>query len=145
LEAAENQRLTLNAEDIVVETGGMKGRRKEITRDELHEVLKKGLGVSQIFSEYGMTELMSQAYFQPESGRFLPAPWMKILVRDPLAPTQLLDFGQAGGLQVIDLGNLHSCAFLATGDVGKVWKDGSFEVMGRFDAAEVRGCNLLVQ
>ena len=111
----------------------------------MHEVLKKGLGVSQIFSEYGMTELMSQAYFQPESGRFLPAPWMKILVRDPLAPTQLLDFGQAGGLQVIDLGNLHSCAFLATGDVGKVWKDGSFEVMGRFDAAEVRGCNLLVQ
>ena len=145
LEAAENQLLPLDAHDIVVETGGMKGRRKEITREELHEILKKGLGVSKVFSEYGMTELMSQAYFQPETGWFVPAPWMKILVRDPLAPTQLLDVGQAGGLQVIDLGNLHSCAFLATGDVGKVWEDGSFEVMGRFDAAEVRGCNLLVQ
>lgn len=145
LEAAEKNLLRLEPHDIVIETGGMKGRRKEITREELHEILKKGLGVSQVFSEYGMTELMSQAYFQPETGRFVPAPWMKILVRDPLAPTQLLDFGQAGGLQVIDLGNLHSCSFLATGDLGKVWPDGGFVVDGRFDAADVRGCNLLVQ
>lgn len=145
LEAVEKNLLKLEPHDIVIETGGMKGRRKEITREELHEILKKGLGVSQVFSEYGMTELMSQAYFQPETGRFVPAPWMKILVRDPLAPTQLLDFGQAGGLQVIDLGNLHSCSFLATGDLGKVWPDGGFVVDGRFDAADVRGCNLLVQ
>jgi phenylacetate-coenzyme A ligase PaaK-like adenylate-forming protein len=145
LEAAEKKRIQLRPNDLVVETGGMKGRRNEITRSELHETLKNGLGVDRVYSEYGMTELMSQAYFQPESGTFTPAPWMKILVRDPLAPRQLLNVGQTGGLQVIDLGNLHSCSFLATGDLGKVWADGSFEVLGRFDAAEVRGCNLLVQ
>jgi hypothetical protein len=145
LEAAEKNLLSLEPHDIVIETGGMKGRRKEITRDELHQILKVGLGVGQIFSEYGMTELMSQAYFQPETERFVPAPWMKVLVRDPLAPTQMLGFGETGGLQIIDLGNLHSCSFLATGDLGKVWPDGSFVVEGRFDAADVRGCNLLVQ
>jgi phenylacetate-coenzyme A ligase PaaK-like adenylate-forming protein len=144
LSLVEQCSLTLEPQDIIIETGGMKGRRKEITREELHEILKKGFGVSEIYSEYGMTELMSQGYFQPKINRFTPAPWMKVLTRDPFAPTQLLPIGQTGALQIIDLGNLHSCSFLASGDVGTVYEDGSFEVKGRIDQAEMRGCNLMV-
>ncbi len=128
---------------IVMETGGMKGRRKELIRSELHQHLKKGFGVDSIHSEYGMTELLSQAYSKGE-GHFLSPPWMKILIRDPEDPKTLLSHGQSGGINVIDLANIYSCAFIATQDLGKAHADGSFEVLGRFDHADVRGCNLMV-
>lgn len=128
---------------IVMDTGGMKGRRKELVREELHQILKKGLGVSQIHSEYGMTELFSQAYSQGD-GVFTTPPWMKVLARDPEDPFTLLPATKTGGLSVIDLANKNSCPFIATQDLGKVFNDGSFTVAGRFDNSDIRGCNLMV-
>ena len=128
---------------IVMETGGMKGKRKELVREELHELLKKGFGVNRIHSEYGMTELLSQAYSSGE-GRFFCPPWMKVTIRDTEDPLSLLPYGKSGGINVIDLANLNSCSFIATQDLGKIYEDGSFEVLGRFDHSDIRGCNLMV-
>jgi len=129
---------------IVMETGGMKGKRKEMVREELHEVLKAGFGVNAIHSEYGMTELLSQAYSYGE-GIFNCPSWMKIVLRDTNDPLSLIQNQQTGGINVIDLANINSCSFIATQDLGRVYTDGSFEVLGRFDHADIRGCNLLVQ
>lgn len=128
---------------IIMETGGMKGRRKEIIREELHGILCKGFGVHSIHSEYGMTELLSQAYSLGD-GIFECPDWMRILVRDPEDALSYVDYGKTGGINVIDLANLNSCAFIATQDLGKKYHDGSFEVLGRFDHSDIRGCNLMV-
>ncbi len=130
---------------IVMETGGMKGRRKELTRNELHSILKEKFNVKSIHSEYGMTELLSQAYSKSD-GIFYCPPWMKVLIRDPLDPFKIYDEQKiAGGINIIDLANLHSCSFISTSDLGKGREDGGFEVLGRFDNSDVRGCNLLVE
>lgn len=128
---------------IVMETGGMKGRKEEITREELHKILKNGLGVNQVHSEYGMTELLSQAYSKGNS-KFETPNWMKILIRDTEDPLSLLEKGKTGGVNVIDLANVNSCSFIATEDLGKIQEDNSFEILGRFDNSDVRGCNLMV-
>jgi phenylacetate-coenzyme A ligase PaaK-like adenylate-forming protein len=144
LDLAENYSLDLS-EAIVMETGGMKGRRKELTRQELHSILKSGFNVSSIHSEYGMTELLSQAYSK-DNGIFYSPPWMKLLIRDPLDPLSVYsESGRTGGINVIDLANLNSCSFIATGDLGKLYDDGGFEVLGRFDNSDIRGCNLLAE
>lgn len=127
---------------IVMETGGMKGRRKEIIRQELHRLLQTGFGVSMIHSEYGMTELLSQAYSKG-NGIFECPPWMKILTRDTEDALTLLQPNKTGGINVIDLANLNSCSFIATQDLGKVNNNGQFEVIGRFDNSDIRGCNLM--
>jgi hypothetical protein len=130
---------------IIMETGGMKGRRKELTRSELHNILKRKLKVNNIHSEYGMTELMSQAYSSGD-GIFYSPPWMKIVIRDPQDPLCLYDQpGKTGGINIIDLANLNSCSFISTGDLGKLHDDGGFEVLGRFDNSDIRGCNLLAE
>lgn len=129
---------------IVMETGGMKGKRKEMVREELHEILCAGFGVADIHSEYGMTELLSQGYSYGK-GIFNCPPWMKILLRDTSDPLSLLKTKQSGGINVIDLANFNSCSFIATQDLGKLHNNGSFEILGRFDNADIRGCNLLVQ
>jgi phenylacetate-coenzyme A ligase PaaK-like adenylate-forming protein len=126
----------------VMETGGMKGRRKEMIREELHDRLKIGFGIANVHSEYGMTELLSQAYSKG-NGIFQGPPWMKVLIRDTEDPMSLQPLGKTGGLNVIDLANIDSCSFIATQDLGKVHHNGSFEVLGRFDHADVRGCNLM--
>ena len=127
---------------LVMETGGMKGRRKEMIKEELHEILKNGFGVEKIHSEYGMTELLSQAYSKGD-GIFSCPPWMKVLTRDPEdAKTYITK--KTGGINVVDLANIYSCSFIATQDLGKVNNDGSFEIMGRFDTSDIRGCNLMV-
>jgi len=128
---------------IIMETGGMKGRRKEMIREELHDILCKGFGVSKIHSEYGMTELLSQAYSKGD-GIFNCPPWMRIQTRDTNDPATLVGYGKTGGINIIDLANINSCSFLATQDLGKVYEDGSFEVLGRFDNSDIRGCNLLI-
>ena len=128
---------------IVMETGGMKGKRKELIRTELHEILKQGFGVNTIHSEYGMTELLSQAYSKGNS-LFKSPPWMQILSRDTEDALTIQHHGKTGGINIIDLANINSCAFIATQDLGKVYKDGSFEVLGRFDNSDIRGCNLMV-
>jgi phenylacetate-coenzyme A ligase PaaK-like adenylate-forming protein len=128
---------------IVMETGGMKGRRKELVRDELHHILKQGFGVSQIHSEYGMTELLSQAYSMG-NGRFKCPNWMRILTRDPEDALTLQGYQKTGGINVIDLANMNSCSFIATQDLGRVYEDHSFEIIGRFDSSDIRGCNLIV-
>jgi len=128
---------------IIMETGGMKGRRKEMIREELHEILSKGFGVSAIHSEYGMTELLSQAY-SLGNGIFECPSWMQIMVRDTEDALSYVDYGKTGGINVIDLANVNSCAFIATQDLGKRYADGSFEVLGRFDHSDIRGCNLMV-
>jgi phenylacetate-coenzyme A ligase PaaK-like adenylate-forming protein len=142
LDFAEKYQLNF-PELIVMETGGMKGRRKEMIREELHETLCKGFGVKSIHSEYGMTELLSQAYSKGD-GIFNCPPWMKILIRDTNDPMSNLSGSQTGGINVIDLANINSCSFIATQDLGKLHADGSFEVLGRFDNSDIRGCNLLV-
>ena len=142
LDVAEQYNLNLK-NTIVMETGGMKGRRKELIREELHQELQKGFGVTEIHSEYGMTELLSQAYSKG-NGIFNTPPWMKILTRDPEDPLTLQAIGKTGGINVIDLANVNSCAFIATQDLGKVHQDNSFEIIGRFDNSDIRGCNLLV-
>ena len=129
---------------IVMETGGMKGRRKEITRRELHAILKKGLNISDVHSEYGMTELLSQAYSKGNEIFHCP-PWMKILVRDTQDPLSVItEPGITGGINIIDLANINSCSFIATQDLGKLHEEGGFEVLGRFDNSDIRGCNLLI-
>jgi phenylacetate-coenzyme A ligase PaaK-like adenylate-forming protein len=128
---------------IVMETGGMKGRRKEMIREELHDILCKGFGISAIHSEYGMTELLSQAYSKG-NGIFNCPPWMRIITRDTNDPMSIVTDSKAGGINVIDLANINSCSFIATQDLGKVNQNGEFEVLGRFDNADIRGCNLLV-
>jgi len=128
---------------MIMETGGMKGRRRELIRDELHEKLCKGFGVGAIHSEYGMTELFSQAY-SSGNGIFSTPPWMKILIRDTHDPLSPATDGKTGGINVIDLANFHSCSFIATQDLGRRHPDGSFEVLGRFDDSDLRGCNLMI-
>jgi phenylacetate-coenzyme A ligase PaaK-like adenylate-forming protein len=130
------------AEAIVIETGGMKGRRQELSKAELHAVLKEKLNLSFVYSEYGMTELLSQAYSMQE-GVFNCPPWMKVLIRDVYDPLQLLEEGKKGGVNIIDLANLYSCSFIATQDMGRVLKDG-FVLEGRIEMADLRGCNLLI-
>ncbi|MDP2188833.1 MAG: acyl transferase [Sphingobacteriaceae bacterium] len=142
LDLAEKRMLKLAAEDVVMETGGMKGRRKELIREELHSLLCSGLGVTRIHSEYGMTELLSQAYSQGQ-GLYKEAPWMKVLVRDTNDPFRYLEAGRTGGLNIIDLANIDSCAFIQTQDLGRKSNENTFEVLGRFDHSDVRGCNLL--
>lgn len=141
LDLVESHRFSLK-NTIVMETGGMKGRRKELIREELHEILKKGFGVKTIHSEYGMTELLSQAYSK-DDGIFACPPWMQVHTRD-VRDAMTLTPGQSGGINVIDLANYNSCSFLATQDLGKTYLDGTFEVLGRFDNSDVRGCNLLL-
>lgn len=130
-------------EMIVMETGGMKGRRKEMIRQEVHNQLIKAFGVDKIHSEYGMTELLSQAYSRGD-GLFSCPPWMQISIREMNDPLTLAKPGDSGGINIIDLANVHSCAFIAVQDIGRTQADGSFEVLGRFDQAQIRGCNLLV-
>ncbi len=140
LDFAEKSNISLSS-TIVMETGGMKGRRKELVRDELHQILKSRLGLKEVHSEYGMTELLSQAYAIGNE-RFSCPPWMRVSARDVNDPLSLEK--HKGGLNIIDLANIHSCAFVATQDLGKVYPDGSFEVLGRFDNSHTRGCNLMV-
>lgn len=128
---------------LIMETGGMKGRRREMIRSELHSILARRLGVSKIHSEYGMTELLSQAY-SLGYGKFRTPPWMKVLIRDTDDPFTLAAAGKTGGINVIDLANLNSCCFIETQDLGRWHPNGEFEVMGRFDNSDIRGCNLLV-
>ena len=128
---------------IVMETGGMKGKRKEMVRKELHEKLKLGFGVKKIHSEYGMTELLSQAYSKGD-GVFKTPSWMKVFIRD-INDAQNLDFNKkSGAINIIDLANYNSCSFIATDDMGKLVNDDEFEVIGRIDNSDVRGCNLLI-
>ena len=127
---------------VVMETGGMKGKRKEIIREELHSILGKGFGVKKIHSEYGMTELLSQAY-SSGSGIFKCPPWMKILIRNTEDALTLEAYGKTGGINVIDLANINSCSFIATQDLGKTFTDNTFEILGRFDHSDIRGCNLM--
>lgn len=129
---------------IIMETGGMKGRREELIREELHSILSKAFNVSEIHSEYGMTELLSQAYSKG-NGLFSTPPWMRVLIRDSHDPlSHTFENGASGGISVIDLANLWSCSFIATSDLGRMYDNGMFEVLGRFDNADIRGCNLLV-
>ena len=127
---------------IIMETGGMKGRRKEMIRQELHAILQQSFSLSAIHSEYGMTELLSQAYSKGEGIYHCP-PWMKILLRDDEDPLRVITSG-SGVVNVIDLANIHSCSFIASDDAGKVYSDGSFEILGRVDGSDMRGCSLLV-
>jgi hypothetical protein len=126
-----------------METGGMKGKRKEMIREELHQQLCYGFGVSRIHSEYGMTELLSQAYSLGE-GVFECPNWMHILIRDTEDALTYIETSKTGGINVIDLANYNSCAFIATQDLGKKYPNNSFEVLGRFDNSDIRGCNLMV-
>ena len=128
---------------IVMETGGMKGQRKEMVKSELHEKLKIGFGVSKIHSEYGMTELLSQAYSKGE-GIFESPPWMKVIIRD-INDAQNLNFNKtSGAINIIDLANINSCSFIATDDMGRYIDNSKFEVVGRIDNSDIRGCNLLI-
>lgn len=142
LDLIEQEQFQLN-NTIIMETGGMKGRRKEIVRHELHKILSAGFGVDHIHSEYGMTELLSQGYSKG-NGVFECPPWMKILSRDTEDALTVLNKPRTGGINVIDLANFNSCSFIATQDLGKVYNDGSFEILGRFDHSDIRGCNLMV-
>ena len=128
---------------IIMETGGMKGKRKEMIREELHQQLCNGFGVKSIHSEYGMTELLSQAYSLGE-GIFECPSWMQISIRDTEDALSYVREGKTGGINVIDLANINSCSFIATQDLGKKYSNGSFEVLGRFDHSDIRGCNLMV-
>jgi len=142
LDFAEN--FSFSAPNLMVfETGGMKGRRTEIVKEELHQILRNSFGVKDIHSEYGMCELMSQAYSKGEN-RFATPPWMKILLRDEKDPLHCSASLITGAINIIDFANVHSCAFIATDDLGKQTGNGMFEILGRLDAAQIRGCNLLV-
>lgn len=127
----------------IMETGGMKGRKTEITREELHQKLTSAFKVNTIHSEYGMTELLSQAYSKGK-GIYFPPPWMKIIIKDPHDPFESLTTGKSGRINIIDLANRDSCCFIATSDLGKVYENGSFEVLGRMDNSDLRGCNLML-
>ncbi len=128
---------------VVMETGGMKGQRRELPRSELHNILCQRMGVETIHSEYGMTELLSQGY-SLGNGVFSTPPWMKVMIRDTNDPFAYTTTQQTGGINIIDLANIYSCAFLELKDLGKVYSNGNFEVLGRFDSSDIRGCNLLV-
>ncbi len=140
LDFAETHPIALK-HTVVMETGGMKGRRKELTRPELHSILQKNFHVNTIHSEYGMTEILSQAYSKGD-GKFICPPWMKVLLRDEEDPLSVKNYGK-GILNIIDLANIYSCSFIATDDAGIVYEDGSFEVIGRVDNSDIRGCSLL--
>jgi len=142
LDLIEKQNFQLK-NTIIMETGGMKGRRKEMIREELHDLLCKGFGVDAIHSEYGMTELLSQAYSLGH-GVFECPNWMQILIRDTEDALSYIENGKTGGINVIDLANINSCSFIATQDLGKKKPNNSFEVLGRFDNSDIRGCNLMV-
>jgi phenylacetate-coenzyme A ligase PaaK-like adenylate-forming protein len=128
----------------VIETGGMKGRRKEMVREELHACIKENWHLVHLHSEYGMTELLSQAYLGDEQ-TFICPPWMQIRIRDTSDPFHIVERNQTGGINIIDLANVDSCSFIATQDLGKILNDERFEVLGRFDHSDIRGCNLLLQ
>lgn len=142
LDLIEKQNFDLK-NTIIMETGGMKGQRKEMIREELHEILCNGFGVKSIHSEYGMTELLSQAY-SLGNGIFECPNWMSVLIRDTEDALSYVDHGKTGGINVIDLANINSCSFIATQDLGKKYPNNSFEVLGRFDNSDIRGCNLMV-
>jgi len=142
LDFAKNHQLP-ESDLVVMETGGMKGRKKEMIRSELHEILCQSFGVKKIHSEYGMTELLSQAYSKGD-GRFECPPWMRVFVRDQGDPLSNNLIGKRGRLCVIDLANVFSCSFIETEDLGIVYEDGSFEVLGRLDFSDMRGCNVMV-
>lgn len=142
LDLIENQKFNLK-NTVVMETGGMKGRRKELIREELHKRLCLGFGTDKIHSEYGMTELLGQAYSKG-NGIFECPPWMQVFIRDTEDPLTLLPNEKSGGINIIDLANVNSCSFIATQDLGKRYNNGTFEVIGRFDNADIRGCNLLL-
>ena len=142
LDLAEQFPQKLNS-TIIIETGGTKGKRKEYLKEELHKILKNSFILSKIHSEYGMTELLSQSYSKG-NGIFKSPPWKKIFIRDVNDPLSFVEKGKTGGINVIDLANLYSCPFIATQDLGKLYEDGSFSVLGRFDNSDVRGCNLLI-
>ncbi len=142
LDLAEHFSLALD-HTIVMETGGMKGRREEITREAMHSLLESRWGISQVHSEYSMTELLSQAYSKGK-GLFRCPSWMKIMVRDIYDPFSYLPPGVNGAINIIDLANIYSCSFIESRDLGKLLPDGSFKVSGRLDNSDIRGCNLLV-
>ena len=142
LDLIEKQKFQLK-NTIIMETGGMKGKRKEMIREELHEQLCAGFGVTAIHSEYGMTELLSQAYSLGD-GIFECPSWIQILLRDTEDALSYVGTGKTGGINVIDLANINSCSFIATQDLGKKYANNSFEVLGRFDNSDIRGCNLMV-
>ena len=142
LDLIQNRKFRLK-NTIVMETGGMKGKRKELIRSELHEILADGFGLMNIHSEYGMTELLSQAY-SSGGGVFETPPWMKIFIRDTEDPFHILDHGRTGGINIVDLANINSCSFIATQDLGRKIDDNKFEILGRFDHSDIRGCNLMV-
>jgi phenylacetate-coenzyme A ligase PaaK-like adenylate-forming protein len=141
LDLAEKHPMKLR-HTILAETGGMKGRREEITREELHEILTNAFGVETVWSEYGMTELLSQAW-SAGKGLYRTPPWMQVIIRDPYDPFKRLEDGKTGGIDIIDLANRCSCSFIQTQDLGRRHPDGTFEVVGRFDNSELRGCNML--
>ena len=143
LNLAEKYKPDLSGQ-IVMETGGMKGRGEEIIREELHEVLNKAFNTKMIHSEFGMTELLSQAYSKGD-GIFHTPPWMKVQIRDGYDPLSYIEKGQSGGINIIDLANYNSCSFIETKDLGRLLPNGGFEVLGRFDSSDVRGCNLIVE
>jgi len=129
---------------IIMETGGTKGKRKELLKEELHKILKSAFNLRSIHSEYGMTELLSQSYSKGNN-IFKTPPWKKILIRDINDPLSILGDNKTGGINIIDLANIYSCPFISTQDLGKIYGDGTFSVLGRFDNSDVRGCNLLIQ
>jgi hypothetical protein len=141
LDLAEQHPMALK-NTTIIETGGMKGRREELTRKQLHEILTEAFSLPVIWSEYGMTELLSQAW-STGHGLFRTPPGMQVLIRDPYDPFRRMPPDKTGGIDVIDTANRHSCSFIQTQDLGRVHPDGTFEVLGRFDGSEVRGCNLL--
>jgi hypothetical protein len=142
LDFAEAQPISLPPDSLVIETGGMKGRREELTRTALHARLKQGLGIERVHSEYGMTELMSQAY-TTENGRFRPASTLRVWISDVHHDRIVMPAGRTGRLHLVDLANVHSCGFIATDDLGRWHEDGTFEVLGRIDQVELRGCSLM--
>ena len=129
---------------LIIETGGTKGKRKEMLKEELHQNLKAAFSLDVIHSEYGMSELLSQSYSNGE-GIFKSPPWKKVLIRDTNDPLSIIGDNKTGGINVIDLANIYSCPFIATQDLGKTFEDGTFTVLGRFDNSDLRGCNLLLQ
>jgi hypothetical protein len=129
---------------IIMETGGMKGNRPEMLKTQMHQIIGSAFDVDKVHSEYGMTELLSQAYSKG-NGQFNTPPWMKIQIRDIYDPLTTLPSGKTGGVNIIDLANIHSCSFIQTDDLGRINEDGSFEILGRLSASDVRGCNLLIQ
>lgn len=142
LDFAEKFQMDLS-DGIVMETGGMKGRRKELIREELHQQLKSSFNLSTVHSEYGMTELLTQAYSKGEGTYYCP-PWMKILIRETNDYKKYLPTQKSGCINIIDFANLYSCPFISTQDIGKLFIDGGFQVLGRMDQADLRGCNLMV-